>query len=490
MQAHQRLVTIGKAMADEKKELDETPGQRRIGFVCNATTFCPFPDDKPLVPKELVGAITQQNPILQNVLPVFERIQQEMNMVLQQINQGLFKARGFDIARVDLDEPLPDDIHALVVFGPRGTFSDYQLYQMDQFVMRGGSLVVFLNTWEVKMQLMNVKGNFDEKGSLARNTSNIGQLVAHWGIKPTDKLLVDLTQNGRVALYVQFLRQGDRIIPFQQSGFDYPALPSFTDFDKSDPLVRATTTLTFPWPTSLELNVAADSPGTQIVPLVRSSRNAVLIDDLSFPVYPPQAQEEALVGRSGDGPHTVAALARGDLKSFFAGREAPAKPAATPDAQPTPNEVVPKDKPRLDAGQGRVLVIGSNLGLLPLSKDSIFEGFDISMIAGQGGGIEHFETFRGYQMNYQNWSMRIGQVQHTLQSNLQFLQNVLDWSVQRSGLAELRSKQYAPRPLAAMDDGDKSFIRFLGLVLPAALFLGFGVLWTLRRKARTKRLTL
>ncbi|HRE90694.1 MAG TPA: Gldg family protein, partial [Myxococcota bacterium] len=229
------------------------PGQRRIGFVCNGTTFCPFPDDKTIIPQELMGAITQQNPIMQNILPLFERIQQEMGMVLQQINQGLFKARGFDIAKVNLDEELPDDINALVVFGPKSSFSDYQLYQMDQFVMRGGSLVVFMYPWDIKMQLMDVKGGVEEQGTLTKNSSNIDSLLSHWGMKPTGKMLVDKSQNGKIALYVQFLRQGDRLVPFQQSGFDYPALPSFTDFDTSDPLVRATTNLTLPWPTSFEL---------------------------------------------------------------------------------------------------------------------------------------------------------------------------------------------------------------------------------------------
>jgi len=410
-------------------------------------------------------------------------------MVLQQINQGLFKARGFDIAKVNLDEELPDDINALVVFGPKSSFSDYQLYQMDQFVMRGGSLVVFMYPWDIKMQLMDVKGGVEEQGTLTKNSSNIDSLLSHWGMKPTGKMLVDKSQNGKIALYVQFLRQGDRLVPFQQSGFDYPALPSFTDFDTSDPLVRATTNLTLPWPTSFELAAPA---GVEVVPLVRSSTNATLVDDTSFPVYPPQLQAEKLAGQEGSGPHVVAALAKGQLKSFFSGKEAPKKPAPAqdPNNPEPPKEDVVEKRPRLEQGDGRVLVIGSNLGLLPLSKETIFEGFDLSMVTGQGGGIEHFEKFRGYQMNFQNWSMRIGQVQHTLQSNLQFLQNVLDWSVQRSGLAELRSKQYAPRPLSIKEDGDHGLVKALGLVLPSLIFLGFGALWTMRRRAMTRKLKL
>jgi len=328
-------------------------------------------------------------------------------MVLQQVNQGLFKAPGFDIARIDLDEEVPDDVQAMVVFGAKSTFSDYQLYQLDQFVMRGGNLVVFLYPWDVKVQLMNARGEFEQSGSLAKNNSNIDDLVAHWGLKPSKKLVVDQTQNADIALYVQFLRQGDRLIPFQQAGLPYPALPSFSDFDTSDPLVRATSSLTLPFTTSLEL---VEKPGVELVSLVRSSKNAVLIDDTGFPSYPPQAQEEALTGKAGEGPVTVAALARGTLGSYFKEKGAPKKPTASDKPEgPKKDDVPGKDRPRLDQGRGRVLVIGSNLGLLPLSNASIFEGFDLSMISGQGGGFENFEKFRGYQVNYQNWSMRIDQ---------------------------------------------------------------------------------
>lgn len=491
MQQHQRLTAIGKAMADEREELEDTPGRRRIGFVCDATTFCPFPDDKKLIPDELKGAITQQNPILQNILPVFDRIQQEMNMVLQQINQGLFKARGFDITRVGLDEEIPDDVRALVVFGAKSAFSQYQLYQLDQFVMRGGSLVVFLFPFDVKLQLMNTKGEIDESGTLTKNSSNIGELLAKWGIKPTNKLVVDASDNGEVLLYAQVQAFGRGFV--QQAGFPYPSLPTFQEFDTSNPLVRATTSLTLPYPTSLELSPVQ---GVELSALVKSSPGAMQVDDPAFPMYPPQAQEQALAGKGGEGPLTVAALAKGTLESYFKGQDAPEEPADPnaaedgPEDQPEEPEIPGQDQPRLDSGAGRVLVVGSNLGLLPLSTDAIFEGFDLSMVAGQGGGIENFEKFRGYQVNYQNWSMRIGQVQHTLQSNLQFLQNVLDWSVQREGLAELRSKQYAPRPLSTVEGGDEVFIKVLGLVLPALLFLGLGGLWILRRRNRTRRLAL
>ena len=48
---------------------------------------------------------------------------------------GLVERRGFHIERVDLSESVPSSVSSLVVLGPKAVFTDWQLYQMDQFVM-------------------------------------------------------------------------------------------------------------------------------------------------------------------------------------------------------------------------------------------------------------------------------------------------------------------------------------------------------------------
>ena len=134
-----------------------------------------------------------------------------------------------------------------------------------------------------------------------------------------------------------------------------------------------------------------------------------------------------------------------------------------------------------------MLAIGSNLGLEALSNETIFEGFDIAMIAGEN--MDYIEKFQQYRANYQNWSTRINQVQHTLEENIKFLQNVLDWSVQRDALAELRSKQITSRPLT-VKSGEETGTQVLGIMLPAGLFLVLGVLWTFYQKSRRRSLAL
>ncbi|MCA9514727.1 MAG: Gldg family protein [Myxococcales bacterium] len=496
LQQMPRLLALGRATDSEHDDLVDSPGRRRVGFVCNGTTFCPFPDDRPLVPQEMMQALQQQNQILGQVMPALSRMQDEMNQIMAQVNQSLFRGRGFDIVRIDLDEKVPDDVRAMVVFGPKGTFTDYQLYQMDQFVMKGGSLVVFLNPWDIDIMGYTAKGEPKLDPSqwvLKKNGSNIGELLASYGIEPGGGLVADPSNHGQIALMV-FAQTGQGFIPLQMQAFPYPLIPTFTDFDREDPLVRATSSVTLPFTTSLKL---APKQGETLTALVSSSKSAITVDDPKFPLDP-IAQKKALTGKNGDGPYVVVASASGTLPSHFAGKDAPkapdadkpedpAKPEADKDKDPA-KEVLEAQNAKKDAGTGRVLVLGSNLGLEPLSREAIFEGFNIGKLTGQDFSI--IEDFRQYQANYRNWSTKVQEVQHTLQDNLQLLSNALDWSIQRDALVELRAKQVEARPLEPTDEGDQSVIQATGVALPAALFLLAGLGYVLWRRARQRRLTL
>lgn len=496
-----RVLAIGHAMDGEYQDLVDSPGRRRIGFVCNAKTFCPFPDQKPLVPKEIEGALTQKNPILKQMLPAMGQMQQQIANLLAQINQGLFRARGFDIVQVDLDDDIPQDVQALVVFGPKGTFTDYQIYQLDQFVVGGGSLVVFLNPWDVQIQGYSARGEpqLDPKTwKLSQNSSNINDLLATWGITPSGALVLEPDKHGDIAL-MTYLETNQGYVPFQAQEFPYPLVPTFDDLDREDPLVRATNTVTLPFTTSLTL---APKAGETVTALVKTSKEALTTTDPALhlepgaTLAPPKAGPPAKLDPVGE-PAAVIAVASGTLPSHFAGKDAPEAPEKKPDPmKPEPKktddavkDVVGEGHAKLDSGGGgRVLVIGSNLGLEPLSRDAIFEGFDLASISGDN--FDFIEQFRQYQANFQNWSNQVQQVQHTLGENLQFLSNALDWSIQRDALVELRAKQIIARPLATSADGDHGMLQAAAILIAPALFLLGGLLYLLRRRSRQRRLAL
>ena len=502
-----RVVAIGKAMDGEYQDLVDSPGRRRIGFVCNGTTFCPFPDQRPLVPKEIEGALVQKNPILGQMLPAIGQIQEQIAQLLAQINQGLFRARGFDIVEIDLDQDLPQDVQSLVVFGPKKDFSDYQLYQLDQFVLRGGSLVVFLNPWDVAIQnyTARMEPQLDPKRwTLTANASNLSTLLATWGITPSGALVLEPDKHGDIAL-MTFLQTQQGYVPFQAQEFPYPLVPTFDDLDKSDPLVRATSAITLPFATTLSLAAPA---GATVTALARTSPKAFTTRDANLRLEPggqfgegavkpdparPTAKLEPVAA-----PEAVVAVASGELKSHFAGKDAPKAPEKADEADPTKppakktddavKDAVAAANKRLDQGRGRVLVVGSNLGLEPLSRDAIFAGFDLASLTGENN-FDFIEQFRQYQANFQNWSNQVQQVQHTLGENLQFLSNTLDWSIQRDALVELRAKQIIARPLTVTEE-DHGSTQAAAIVVAPALFLVAGAAWLMVRRARQRRLSL
>jgi ABC-type uncharacterized transport system involved in gliding motility auxiliary subunit len=475
----QQLIALGDEVGREYDDLVDAPGRKSVGFVCVGQTFCPFPAATPLIPAELQPVIAQKNPFAQQIVGQLQKMEERMSMILANVEQNLFRRRGFHIDRVDLDGPVPTTVSSLVVFGPKASFTDWQLFQLDQFVMRGGSLVVFTNPWDVSLQNLSPQGEMTVSG-LKQNTSNIGGLLAHWGITPTGALVAEPQSNDEVTV-LALIRQGQLTWQTQRK-FPYPLLPVLSTFDDASPLVRSVASLSLPYTTHLEL---APAPGLKVTALVSTSPAAVTVTDPTFPVEP-NAQTGRLATMEGSGPLVVAATSTGTFSSYFQGKDAPQDPTPKPAKEGDAQAAEPTADTRLDTGEGRILVIGSNLGLEPLGREAIFEGFELTMLTEQN--FEIMDTARQWVANLQNWEVRLGQVQHTLSDNLQFLFNVLDWSIQQEGLVEIRSKQYTRRPLKQLDEGEQSMMKAVGIGLVPLLFILFGICRAFMRRGRARRL--
>ena len=317
-----------------------------------------------------------------------------------------------------------------------------------------------------------------------------------------------------------------RGVTFQgQRPFPYPMLPRFKDLDKTNPLVRAVGAVTLPFTSSLTLGAGA-------TPLVTSSKEALALDaptveeleaylkehmeryqtgekppaladiqaqvqtdwlaEYLAPYLEPAAQlKRAAQGGEGAGAKVVAAVSQGQMTSYFKGKEAPTKPQDSDKAEDDDGKKegadkdVAADAQRADSGNGRVLVVGSNLGLETLSTDVIFKGFTPTSLMDQNSSIEIFDKFPRWRANLQNWDLRIRQLLPTIRENIRFLHNTLDWSVQKEGLLEIRSKVFASRELEQLDDGEQNGLRWAAVLLAPFLVLLLGWLnWLLQRRRR------
>jgi ABC-type uncharacterized transport system involved in gliding motility auxiliary subunit len=71
--------------------------------------------------------------------------------------------------------------------------------------------------------------------------------------------------------------------------------------------------------------------------------------------------------------------------------------------------------------------------------------------------------------------------------NVNLLVNSIDWLSDESGLIELRTKGVTSRPLEAIEDGSKTFYKYLNFLLPIFLIVGYGFAraqWKRNQKVR------
>ena len=84
---------------------------------------------------------------------------------------------------------IPESLRSLLVVAPQQKLNDWALFQIDQFLMRGGSLIVFLDSHNI---YVNQGGGFGGGGAfyLPRETG-LEQLIEHYGIKLKQSYVLD-----------------------------------------------------------------------------------------------------------------------------------------------------------------------------------------------------------------------------------------------------------------------------------------------------------
>jgi hypothetical protein len=503
---------LGMLLADAKAFRDmlkKSPGQRRIGFVCGHDEFCPFPSDTPIFDPKVAQMMGQNNPIHEQFIGVALQVQERVNQTLRSIGNGLFTEQDFDVTRVDASHPIADDIAALVIFGARQKLGDRARYEIDQFVMGGGTLLVLVNNFDVSLvsfseEAIKKMGPFSPNPNITNDysainstSSNADELLAPYGIGVNKDLIMDAVHNNKVTL-PHSVRRGKTKIHGTKD-FDYAALVTATEFDRTNAMVRNLPGLTLPFASSLEYE-AVEGNDVEVSELVKSSEYSVrLMDPSAIPVIgegdeaemlklmPPELKGQLktlLKTKEPDGPHTLALMITGTFQSAFKDKAEPAKPEKKKPEEGMPEEPDVENE-RLNSGKGRILVVGSSLGIPPLTLEGIFK--DVSLQQIQQGEV------MVPQVRLHNWEIKLGQYRRAFNETIPTLFNMLDWAVQRSALAEIRAKNNDFRPLEKTSEEKQRTITYAAVGGLPLLFILFGVAyWQLRvsrRRSLSKKTT-
>ena len=476
--------------------LADSPGRKSIGFLCGHAEFCPFAETSQLVDPQVAMMLGQSNPMMKQIVQAATQIAQAIDETNARIGDNLFTKRGYSIRRIGPDEAVPDDVAALMVYAPRKQLSEFTRYQLDQTLLAGKPVVVLAQSWEVA--LMNIRAP-EELGNEMRadlsemrpTASNIPEILKSYGVELSADPILD-SKHVETIRVTGLVNKGG--LQFQtQQDFPYALIPVASDFDRTHALSRSLANLALPYTTSVEPSkeLAADK-NFEVSRVIRSSDSS-LKKPGPLPVVP-QTLKKVTLESAPNGPHTLALAVQGPFKSAFAGKEIPRRPDTSGDGKdpakqaqkPTDAEYEMAKRQFKPEGKGKLLVIASNLGIEGLSRSEVLDGFDLSKF--QQFSPEAIKAFTQWQAGFQNWQIRIGQVSHLLNDNLQFLSNILDWASAHEALVAIRSKGDARRPMDDIEPDKQRTLRLGALVGSPLLLILLGLTRWRMRLARNRAL--
>jgi ABC-type uncharacterized transport system involved in gliding motility auxiliary subunit len=140
-------------------------------------------------------AVAPEKPVvgIMSSLPVFGVQANPMMMQMGQRGQESWALinelrNDFTLKNVPLEtDSIPDDVKVLLVIHPKD-ISDQAQYAIDQFIMRGGKLIAFLDA----QSLVDSRGQNPMMGGMTGSGSSLDKLLKAWGLQfDTSKVVAD-----------------------------------------------------------------------------------------------------------------------------------------------------------------------------------------------------------------------------------------------------------------------------------------------------------
>ncbi len=216
--------------------------------------------------------------------------------VYRQIVEDLYELEELNLAKNDI----PDDVQTIVINGPKITYSDEVLYKLDQFVLKGGNLVIYADPFNVSQGQMNYVFEPIDTG--------LEKLLSAWGVELKNDYVKD--KNGYTGYHQQYGK------------LTYYSAPVISEkyIDQKNPITKNLNELMVLETSSLDASKAKEIEGEKLTVLVKTSPESwTVTDDINLmpsPLAPPdEPAKENLESK------TVAVLLEGEFKSAFPAKE-------------------------------------------------------------------------------------------------------------------------------------------------------------------------
>lgn len=215
-------------------------------------------------------------------------------------------SQKFVLRPVELGGPglLHEDVDALLVIGPQSPMSDRALYQIDQFIERGGAAALFVTN--NRPDLRNFRAQ--------RVSGGLEPLLGNYGVQVNKDIVIDRVSNGAMRFPV---RVGNKTTA---RDVNYPLIPKATELSKRSTLTSGLDSMLFPFASTITLAEPLPS-GVDVDVLARTSAASGSVQSVKT-VDPTQLGE--VMPDEKRGPFPVLVAITGSFRSFFETRPVPA----------------------------------------------------------------------------------------------------------------------------------------------------------------------
>lgn len=308
--------------------------------------------------------------------------------------------RQFEVENVDMQaEAIDRKIDVLLLIHPRDLTPKTE-YALDQFVLRGGKLIAFIDAYALFDQIPAGPGQPPQQGSI----SNLPTLLKAWGVVPSEgKVLADV---------VYASGGGQRYSPTVLN-------LNRTALNRDDVATNQLETLLYPFGGGFEVKPAA---GLSVTPLISSSPNSMLVEHEKATEMGDAATANF---KPAGKPYLLALRLSGKFKTAF--------PQGAP-ADPSAQDAAKKDAKKEDKAAEK---LAPAPGLKESAKDnSVVLVGDIDMLA-DGAAVDIQEIFGQKIVVPSN-------------GNLAFAVNLVEQLASGDALSSLRARAAAFRPLTVV----------------------------------------
>ncbi|HEB63883.1 MAG TPA: ABC transporter permease [Gammaproteobacteria bacterium] len=326
----------------------------------------------------------------------------------------------------------------LLMLSP-GEMDEKQLFAVDQFLMKGGTVILAASPFDIKMEGVI---------SAVPNDSKVVEWLKHHGIDLKKQMVLD-PQNSAFPIPVQRNLGGFMVQEIQMVNYPYFVDIRDDGMNSQSGLTAGIPQVTMNWPSPIELNDEKNS-SRQVTRLLESTDDAWASDSLDiqpdFETYP----EMGFAVGSEKGKQLLAVAVEGQFESYFKGQPSPLLGSDDSNEEESSEPVVVGSVIEKSPESARIILFSSSTFVTD-------EMLDLAM-----------NTTRTPYVN-----------------TIQLMENAIDWSLEDRGLLSIRSRGHFARILDPIEKDKQVYWEYLNY---AAALVGLLVVYLLYWRSR-RRLT-